>query len=113
MSVDENAEKIVAEFKKDERNKVFIEESALLDSVKEECGKDITSKDLSKIIEAFGEGDLDDESEELYDGAVYVCGVVAKGCFGEDPDDEDEEVDYSVEWIQNDNGSYSAVVRPD
>ena len=31
---------------------------------------------------------------------------------GENPDDEDEEVDYSISWIEGSDGEFSAEVRP-
>ena len=30
----------------------------------------------------------------------------------DDPDDEDAEVDYEITWIENDDGSIAAEIRP-
>jgi hypothetical protein len=49
---------------------------------------------------------------EIYDAAIYSCSQLAKACFGEDPEDDDEEVDHEVSWVENDDGSYTAEVRP-
>ena len=112
MSVDQLVEGIVAEFRADPRNKVFAQESVLIASAQEETGEKISTEELHELIEGHQNGSLDDDDLEKFDGAVYVCGVLARLCFGENPDDEDEEVDYDVSWIENDDGTYSAEIRP-
>tara|TARA_B110000902_G_scaffold237930_1_gene285342 strand:+ start:214 stop:375 length:162 start_codon:yes stop_codon:yes gene_type:complete len=46
------------------------------------------------------------------DAAIYACSVVAGMCFGDDPEDEDEEVDYEISWLEEDGGEYTAEIRP-
>lgn len=103
---------IVDEFRTDPRNKVFAPESLLLMSVEEEAGVKLSSEQLRILIESYQSGSIQDDDLANYDGAVYVCGVLARLCFGDNPDDEDEEIDYEISWIENGDGSYSAEIRP-
>lgn len=102
-------DKIIDEYKADPRNKISIEEAVLLASATEETGNDIDITSLRKAISNFLSGDMDDDDQSTYDGAVYACAVAANNCFGDDPDSE---VDYEINWISNDDGSYIAEVRP-
>jgi hypothetical protein len=103
-------DKIIDDFKKDPRTKVFVDEQTLLAAAKEETGEaEITIEKLREVIAKYINGDLEDSDEQsIYDGAVYACGVAANNCFGADPDDE---VDYELDWILNSDDSYSAEVR--
>jgi len=112
MSVDELVEDIVKEFRADPRNKVFAQESLLIASTEEETGEHLSAEQLRSLIKDHQSGSLDDDDLEKFDGAVYVCSVLARLCFGENPDDEDEDVDYDISWIDNDDGSFSAEIRP-
>ena len=113
MSLDGLVEKIVKEFREDPRNKVFVQESVLLASVEEEVGEKISTEELRSIVSKFQEGELEEgEEEEKYDAAIYACSVVAGMCFGDDPEDEDEEVDYEISWLEEDGGEYTAEIRP-
>ncbi len=103
------ADNVIVDFKKEPRNKVFVNFSTLLASAIEEIGREITGEDLSTAIDDYQLGDLDDESEAIYDGAVAICGYIARSCFGGDPDDD---IDYDIQWIQEDNGEFTAEVRP-
>ena len=112
MSLSTLVDKLATEFKADPRNKIFVGEEMLIASATEETGKQVTATQLRKVIAAFVEGGMTDKQESLYDAAVYAIGLSAKQCWATDPDDEDEEVDYSVSWIENPDGSYAAEVRP-
>jgi hypothetical protein len=112
MSFDELLEAVVEEFRADPRNKVFAPEPLLLASVQEETGKSVSPEKLRDVIADYVSGSIDDADSEIYDGAVYSCSQLAKACFSEDPEDELEEVEYEVSWIENEDGSYSAEVRP-
>jgi len=48
----------------------------------------------------------------VLDGAVYACSVLARKCFGENPEDKDVDVDYQISWLENNDGSYVAEIRP-
>jgi len=109
---DELIEKISDEFHDDPRNKVFAPQELLIASVKEEMGEDISADKLSRIISSYEEGEIDGDDEEIYDATVYCCGVLARKCFADDPEDEDAEVDYDVSWIKNEDGSIAAEIRP-
>jgi hypothetical protein len=102
---------IVEEFKADPRNKIFASEQLLIMSVKEETGKQINAVELRKVINKFLAADMTDKDYEIYDGAVAVCGELARSCFGADPS-EGEDVDFQIEWCDDENGSFSAVIRP-
>ena len=109
---DDLIEKTSNEFHKDPRNKVFASQELLIASVKEETGEDISADKLSTIVSLFQDGNLDGDEEEIYDAATYCCGVLARKCFADDPEDEDAEVDYEVSWIENEDGSVTAEITP-
>jgi len=102
----------VSEFRADPRNKVYASQDLLLASVKEELDKTLSPEELQSIVSGYQSGDLDGDDEEIYDAATFCCSVLARECFADDPEDEDAEVDYDVEWIKNDDGSISAEIRP-
>lgn len=107
MSFEERVEKIVENFKKDPRNKVFVDFEILRLSAVLETGKPISADTVKKAIQAYIDGECDNDQEAIYDGAVYACGYLARHCFSEDPD---EDVDYEVEWIEEDDGTFTAQV---
>jgi len=45
----------------------------------------------------------------IYDGAVCACGSAARQCFRDDPE---ENIDYEIDWLEQDDGSIIAEVRP-
>ena len=105
MLVDE----IISEFKDSPRNKVFVPMAVLCESASEELGKKVSAEKLARIISEYVAGNLTEKNEAIYDGAVAVCGEVARRCFGEGPDDD---VDYEVSWIENDDVTFAAGIRP-
>jgi len=109
MSLTTLVEKMTAEYKADPRNKIFVSEEMLLASVAEETGNSIDAEKLREVIAAYLSGDLDEELEAIYDGAVYACGLSARHCFNDDPEDD---IDYEVDWQERGDGSYIAEVRP-
>jgi hypothetical protein len=108
-------DKIIDDYKADPRNKVFIDENTLLAAAKEETGNDITNVQLRSTIRNFLSGEMDGDDYSIYDGAIYACAVASNNCFG-DPsaheDDDDYSVDYEIDWIENDDGSFTAEIRP-
>lgn len=112
MDLDQRIDAIVAEFKKDPRNKVFLSQEILLASAEEETGKKVSADELRSLIKQYEEGSITDEDLEAVDGALYACGVVARRCFGETPDDEEEDVDFETTFLENSDGTYSAEIRP-
>jgi len=111
QDLDSILQEIAKEYKTDPRNKIFVPENALLASVKEETGSAISKEKFREIVERYMEGELDDNQEEIYNGAVFACSEIARLCFAEDHEDEDEEVDYQISWIENDDKTLSAEVR--
>jgi hypothetical protein len=107
MSIENAASPIISEFKNDPRNKVFVGFDALRISAQEETGTEVSPDSLKSVIQAYLDGECTDEQESVYDGAVYICGYVARSCFGEGPDDD---IDYEIEWMVNDDGSFTAQV---
>lgn len=101
----------VEEFRSDPRNKVFATQALILAGISEETGTELDSSELSALIERYENDEFDGNDEELYDAASYCCGVLARSCFAEDPDDEDAEVDYEISWLTNDDGTISAEIR--
>lgn len=108
-------DKIIDDFKADPRNKVLIDEETLLASAIEESGNDISLDQLRQTIRNFLSGEMEDDDYANYDGAIYACTVAANNCFGdpaEHEDDDDYSVDYEIEWLENNDGSFTAEVRP-
>jgi hypothetical protein len=108
-------DKIIDDYKADPRNKIFIDENTLLASAIEESGNDITADQLRAAIRNFMSGEMDGDDYSIYDGAIYACAVASNNCFGnpaEHEDDDDYSVDYEIDWIENDDGSFAAEIRP-
>ena len=87
--LDDLIEKVLVKFKSDPRNKVYADQKLLQASVHEEMGKEISPEELKQIIHGYEEGELEGDDEEIYDAAVYCCGLLARRCVGDDPDDEE------------------------
>jgi len=100
---------IVNEFKSEPRNKIFASEELLIESVEEETSKKIGTSELRKVIYKYLSGDMTDKDEVIYDGAVAVCGALARNCFSSDPE---EDIDYEVDWLEQYDGSYIAAIHP-
>ena len=109
MALQELLANLVSDFKADPRNKIFVTEEMLVASATEETGTKVSAARLRKVIAAYLSGDMDDEFQAIYDGAVYACGLAARHCFNDDPDDG---IDYEVDWQEQEDGSYIAEVRP-
>ena len=105
MLIDE----IISDYKDSPRNKVFVAMALPYESVSEEVGRKVSAEKLARIISEYVAGNLSEKNEAIYDGAVAVCGEVARRCFGDGPDDD---VDYEVSWIENDDNTFSAEIRP-
>jgi hypothetical protein len=108
-------DKIIDEYKADPRSKIFINEDILLASAKEETGNDISTDQLRSAIKNFLSGEMEDDDYSIYDGAIYACAVASNNCFGnpeEHEDDDDYSVDYEIDWIESDDGSFCAEIRP-
>ena len=101
-------EQIAAAFKADPRNKVFVPMPLLLQSACDETGENVKLSELTKAIADYANGDCDDKSTSIYDGAVYVCSKVVRLCLEVD---EDSDVDYSIDWLEESDGSYTAEVK--
>jgi len=102
-------DKVVAEFKSDPRNKVFASSELLVKSASEEIGETVDLARLNEVIQKYLSGDMAGDDESIYDGAVAVCGSLARNCFGSDPD---EDIDYEIDWLEQDDGSFLAEIRP-
>lgn len=105
---DQLIDEFIQEYRKSPRTKIFVNEKLLLASVAEETGINITVDELREVITLYINGDLDEKNESIYDGATYSCGVVARSCLGNDPE---EDVDYEIEWITNEDDSYCAEIK--
>jgi vancomycin resistance protein YoaR len=109
MMLDDLIEKMATEFKTDPRNSTFVSESMLLASVAEEVGKQISTVELREVIAAYLNGEMDETQEVIYDGAIYASGLAARHCFSDDPEDD---IDYEIDWQEQNDGSYLAEVSP-
>lgn len=110
MDLDKIISEVIAAFKSDPRNEVYVDESVLLASAIEETGdSELGAVKLREAIAAYLEGNMEEGQESIYDGAVYSCGRIARGCFSEEPD---EDIDYEINWVENEDSSYTACVSP-
>ena len=100
---------LVAEFKSDPRNKVFAPSELLVESASEETGETVDLAKLNEVISKYLSGDMTEDDEVIYDGAVAICGSLARNCFGSDPD---EDIDYVIDWLEQDDGSFIAEISP-
>ena len=107
MSFEDRAKAIVDGFKENPRNKVFVDFETLRLAASEETGNDVSDNTLKEVIQAYLQGECDGDQETVYDGAVYACGYMARHCLGQDPD---EDIDYEIEWISEDDGTFTAQV---
>lgn len=107
----EIAEEIANEFRKDSRNKTYANEKLILASIFEETGQHKSVAELHNLIDKYQSGELSSEEEEIYDAASYGCGILARKCFAEDPEDEDADIDYEIFWLVNDDNSISAEIQ--
>lgn len=104
-ALDDRVSGIVSEFKRDPRNKVFVDFDTLLLSATVETGKKALKKKLLATLEKHSNGDeLTDDELALYDGALSVCYQIANQCF--EPEDEDD-ASWEFEWCDD-----SMMVRP-
>jgi predicted DNA-binding WGR domain protein len=106
------ARRYAVNFLRDPRNKAHVEEDLLLKSVSEELGKKTSPKALRSVVKKFINGGMSEKDEQLYDAAIYVCALIANQVWANNPEDEEEDVDYSIDWIENPDDSVCAVVRP-
>ena len=100
--------KAVQDFHKDPRNKLFVDSQLLLESARVETGKKLSAAALRSTIRKYLEGEASEKDLAIYDGAVAVCGELARRCFGSSAD---EDVEYGIEWIEDDSGCFTAQVR--
>ena len=107
----EIADLIANEFRKDPRNKAYANEELILASIFEETGQHKSVAELHDLIDKYQRGELSSEEEEIYDAASFGCGILARKCFAEDPEDEDADIDYEIFWLVNDNNSISAEIQ--
>jgi hypothetical protein len=110
-ALDQKIKKVVDDFREDPRNKIFVSEDILILGIQELCRVKITTDKLREIIWQFVDGNLSDEKLDLYDGAVYPCYTLARLCFAQDPEDEDEELDSQITWLLNEDNSCVAEIR--
>ena len=109
MTLQDLVDKLAADFKADPRNKISVTEEMLIASATEETGGAVSAAQIRKVIAAYLSGDMDGKLEAIYDGAVYACGLSAKHCFNDDPEDD---IDYEIDWREQSDGSFVAEVRP-
>ena len=98
---------IVVDFKQHPRNKVFLPWEAMLQSVKEELGREVSSEELKASFIKVLEGGATEEDDQLYDAAISPIGDLATHCFFQG--DYDKGYSYSIleqEW------GFVAEIRP-
>jgi len=108
-------DEIIAAYRINPRNKIFIDEKILLASAIEESGSQISINQLRMAIAKFISGEMSVDESSIYDGAIYACSTVAKNCFRDFEKDERDDpscVDYEINWIENKDRSFLAEIRP-
>jgi hypothetical protein len=99
------------EFKLDPRNKVFAPQDLLIAAISEELDISTSPSAFREVLERYLEGEASSDDEEIVDAANYGCAQLARYCFSDDPDDDDLEVEYDVEWSVDEDGC-TACIRP-
>jgi hypothetical protein len=108
-------DKIIDDYKVNPKNKIIIDENTLLASSIEETGKLISRDQLRTTIANFLSNSMDGDDYSIYDGAIYACSVAANHCFGDPVEYEADDyysADYQLDWIQSNDGSFAAEIRP-
>lgn len=105
-------DKTVGVYRADPRNKVYASSNLLVAAVEEELGVTASTNSIAEVVDRYKEGNIQGEDQDIYDAMTFGCSVLARKCFGVDPDDEDEEVDYELSWLEADDGEVVAEIRP-
>lgn len=105
---------VIDDFKANPRNKILLKEDVLLSSAIEESGLPVTASNLRSSIRNYIYNEQDGDDVLVYDSAVYACSVAANHCFGDQDqiDEEDYSVSYEINWIENEDGTICAEIRP-
>ena len=118
-----NLEKLInsyiIEYKSNPNGMIIIREDILLESLKEELPflrrsfkKPITLKLLRNSIASYCNTDLDanEELQDIYDAAFACIYTITKAIWGKNPDDEDEDVNFTSRWSFGENGVISIIL---
>ena len=104
---------VIDEYFLNPRNKVYLKEDVLLASSMEESGVKVTARNLRESIRNYIKDEQDGDDYLIYESAIYACSVAANHCFGDQESlEEDYSVSYVINWIEDDDGSFCAEVRP-
>ncbi|MEX0375363.1 hypothetical protein [Spiribacter pallidus] len=102
MDQDDIVDKLVAENRKDPRNKIIIDGEDLSAFASDELDSAVTVLLLSRAIAAYRSGSPSDEHQAVVDAATALCHQVADRVWGECIDteeDEWQEINISTDWI--------------
>ena len=107
-------DEVIEQYLLNPRNKLYLSEDVLLASAIEESGVEVTARNLRESIRNYIKDEQDGDDYLIYESAIYACSVAANHCFGdqESLDEEDYSVSYEINWIEDDDGSFCAEVRP-
>ena len=118
MSQQKIVEKIVSEFQADPRNKIIISVKDLAEFSSEEVDDIVTPLILVMAIQAYQNGEADENHERLVDAATALCYQVANRCWGKCIDEDNnkwEEVDIDTDWCDADTENPEdlfVIIRP-
>jgi len=102
MDQDDIVDKLVAENRKDPRNKIIIDGEDLSAFASDELDSAVTVRMLSRAIAAYRGGTPSNADQALVDAATALCHQVADQVWGECIDTEEDdwqEIDISTDWI--------------
>ena len=90
---------IVDAFKKDPRNKIYVDSHVLSLSARVESGKDFSKDKIESLIQKHLKNSLNLEELIDFDSALFVCYDLAKECFALKPD-----ASISFSFLENEHG---------
>ena len=110
----------IQENKNNPSDRITIKEDVLLESLKDELPflhplfkKTITVEVLRDSIEKYNDTNLDADSElqDIYDASFACIYTITKAIWAENPEDEDEDVDFFSCVAFDDDGKVSFLIK--
>jgi hypothetical protein len=102
MDQDDIVDKLVAENRKDPRNKIIIDGEDLSAFASDELDIVVTVSSLTQAVIAYKNGAPNEHHQATIDAATALCHQVADRVWGEcldEADDEWEEINIATDWI--------------
>ena len=108
MSFEQMEADIIAAFKKDPQEVIYVPWLMLVASAAEGTKSSVSAASLKKTFRRYLAGKLNGKYE-LYDAATSLCIRLADCCFGTGP--EDDNVSFTMKWIEHADGTFTVALR--